>query len=136
MSRTTTAMLIVAGYLTSLSAYASASIAVQLTSIPADNNGLCPGGTNGYRWSYSATISAGESSGFLSIYDFPATPCAVATGSGSASSQLPWDTLAGLLPPDDPAVWNGTVSNLSANVGADRQLDRRQRNDYAWRNPK
>lgn len=120
MSRTKTAMLIVGACLTALSTYASASIIVQLTSISADNNGLCPGGTDGYRWSYSATISAGEGSGFFTIYDFPDTPCTVEPGSGAASSQLLGDTPAGLSTPDDPALRNVTVDNLSASVVADR----------------
>jgi hypothetical protein len=113
-------MLIVGACVTALSTYASASIIVQFTSITADNNGLCPGGTNGYRWSYSATISAGENGGFFTIYDFPGMPCTVESGSGSASGQLLGVTPAGLSPPDDPALWNVTAKNLSANVGADR----------------
>lgn len=108
MSRTKTAMLIVGACVTALSTYASASIVVQFTSITADNKGLCPGGTNGYRWSYSATISAGENDGFFTIYDFPGMPCTVEPGFGSASTQLRGVT-AGLSPPDDPALWNVTL---------------------------
>lgn len=114
MSRTKTLMLIVGACVTALSTYASASIIVQFTGITADNNGLCPGGTNGYRWSYSATISAGENLGFFTIYDFPGTLCTVEPGSGGASSQLLGDTPAGLSPPDDPALLNVTVDGLSA----------------------
>lgn len=120
MSRTKTAMSIVGACLMALSTYASASIVVQFTGITADNNGLCPGGTNGYRWSYSATISAGEGSGFFTIYDFPDSPCTVEAQSGGASSQLLGVTPAGLSPPDDPALRNVTVDDLSANVQADR----------------
>lgn len=120
MSRTKNTMAIVGACLMALSTYASASVVVQFTSITPDNNGLCPGGTNGYRWSYSATISAGESSGFFTIYDFPDTPCSVEPGSGSASSQLLGVTPAGLSPPDEPTLWNVTAKNLSANADADR----------------
>lgn len=112
MSRAKTAALILSACMTALSANASASIIVELTSITADSNGLCPGGTDGYRWSYAATISAGESSGFFTLYDFPGTICTVEPGSGSASSQLLGDTPAGLSPLDDPALRNVTVNNL------------------------
>jgi hypothetical protein len=98
MSRAKTVALIVGACVAVLSTYASASIIVQLTSITADNNALCPGGTDGYRWTYTATISAGEGSGFFTIYDFPDQPCTVEPQSGSASSQLLGDTPAGLSP--------------------------------------
>jgi hypothetical protein len=95
---------------------ASASIVVQLTSITADNNDLCNNGpVVDYRWSFSATISAGETSGYFTIYDFPGTICTVEPGSGSASSQLTGITPSGLSPTDDSTLWNVTVKNLTTN---------------------
>jgi hypothetical protein len=78
-----------------------------------DTKLLCPGPADGYRWQFSATLSAGESAGRFTIYDFPGTVCTVEPGSGSASSALVGVTFAGLSPTDDPTLRNVTVNNLS-----------------------
>lgn len=115
MLRAKAAALSVTLILGALSTSASASIVVQFTGITADNNFLCPGPSNGYRWSYSATISGGESNGSFTIYDFPGTICTVEAESGAASAQLLGDTPTGLSPPDDPTLSNVTVSSINNN---------------------
>lgn len=90
---------------------APASFIVQLASITADNNNLCPGDTNGFRLSYSATITTGEGLGgaFFTIYDMPGTICTVEAAAGwGASSQNTGQTPSGQSPVDDPTIRNVT----------------------------
>jgi len=105
---------ILGGCLAALSTLSSASIVVQFTSVAPDSNGLCPGGTDGYRYRFSATIDAGESSGFFTLYDFPGTVCTVEPGTGAGSSALLGTTPAGLSLTDDPTLRNVTILGLSA----------------------
>ncbi len=97
-----------------IASLAPATIIVQLASITADNNGLCPGGTNGFRLSYSATITAGEGLGgaFFTIYDLPGTICTVEAAVGwGASSTNTGLTPSGQSPADDPTIQNVTFTS-------------------------
>jgi hypothetical protein len=103
---------------------APASFIVQLASITADSNNLCSGGTNGFRWRYSATITTGEGLGgaFFTIYDLPGTICTVeAAGGWGAGSQNTGVTPSGQSPVDDPTIQNVTFTS-SLNQPSNGQL--------------
>jgi len=104
---------------------AFAGFVVQLTNIAADNNGLCPGGSNGFRLTFAATITAGEglSGAFFTIYDVPGTICSVeAAVNWGASSQNTGITPAGQSPFDDPTIRNITFdTNFNVNQPSNGQ---------------
>jgi hypothetical protein len=87
-----------------------------------DGLGLCPGGADGYFFSFSITVSAGdEPYGFFTIYDLPGTVCTIETPFGSSyapSQHLVGTTPAGLSPTDDPTLVNVTFSSTNTSPQA------------------
>ncbi len=97
MSRASRVALLFGLCLNLFAACASASLSLSL-SVGPDNNGLCPGGTNGYRWSFTPTVSAGDTGPmFFTIYD-TGSPCTV------EASFPAWKGEVSVT--DDPAIFN------------------------------
>lgn len=106
MSRRVVALLI--GICLSLfGTLASASLSLSVSVAP-DTNGLCPGGTNGYRWSLTATASAGDTGPmFFTIYD-TGQPCTLEADfpAWQASDHFVGTTPPGTLVTDVPTILN------------------------------
>jgi len=110
MSRVTKLLAGLSLLLTTLAAVADETVTF-LGAAP-DVNQLCSGSSNGYRFSFSLTVAAGdEPFGFFTIYDLPGTVCDVEPATNfSGSSALLGQTPGGLSPADDPTLWNETFS--------------------------
>ena len=91
--------------------FASASLDLSLTVTP-DFNQLCPGGTDGYRWSAGVTVSPGEVGPMLfTIFDVGDVCTAEASAHWSSSTPFLGPIPAGLLITDQTD--DITIQNVS-----------------------
>jgi len=98
--------LLVGACLSLFATFAAASLSLSVSVAP-DSNGLC-GAANAYRWSFTSTVSAGDTGPlFFTIYD-TGQPCTLEASfpSWSAHEHLVGTNPAGVSVTDAPTIFN------------------------------